>query len=150
MELSQNDLPYQVTCAKCGLVVTLYAPVEKSDGSRELVCLECLLAMRRVGWPPSYETKVTGPQECKCGDCDFNEKEIEMTKRNAKRIEEALQYFTPAALGGGTIFAEARALAVQHNPKLEAAWQLPKPLIRAQNKENWQAWVYGSETNPKS
>ena len=64
-----DTLPYQVTCAKCGLIVTLYAPVEKADGSREYTCLECLLELRRTGWPPSYETKITMPQECKCGDC---------------------------------------------------------------------------------
>ena len=70
MTISQNDLPAQVTCAKCGLVVTLYAPMEKADGSRENVCLACLHELRRAGWPPAYETKVTTAQECKCGDCD--------------------------------------------------------------------------------
>jgi len=66
-----DTLPAQVICAKCGLTVTLYAPVEKADGSRENVCLTCLLAMRQAGWPPAYETKiVAGPGECKCGDCE--------------------------------------------------------------------------------
>ena len=70
MTTSPNDLPAQVICAKCGLVVTLYAPVEKADGSREMVCLSCLLELRQAGWPPSYETKVVTAMECKCGDCD--------------------------------------------------------------------------------
>ena len=65
MTISQNELPAQVTCAKCGLIVTLYAPVEKADGSREFACLECLLEMRRAGWPPAYETKVVTPMEFK-------------------------------------------------------------------------------------
>ena len=71
MTLNQPDaLPAQVTCAKCGLIVALYAPVKQADGSREFVCLACLLEMRRTGWPPAYETKVTEPMECKCGDCE--------------------------------------------------------------------------------
>jgi len=60
-----DTLPAQVTCAKCGLIVTLYAPVLKADGSREFVCLACLLEMRRTGWPPAYETKLMAPMECK-------------------------------------------------------------------------------------
>ena len=62
------DLPYQVTCSKCGLLVTLYAPVEKADGSREYNCLECLLKLRRTGWPPAYETKIVTVGECKGGE----------------------------------------------------------------------------------
>ena len=74
------ELPYQVTCAKCGLLVTLYAPVEKADGSREFVCLACWdcdarAGHRRTVWPPAYETKVIVPMECKCGDCECQRKE---------------------------------------------------------------------------
>ena len=70
-----------------------------------------------------------------------------MAKRDAKRIEEALQYFTPAALGGITLSAEARALAVQHNPGLEAAIRPDTTRTKRPNTENWQAWVYGGATN---
>ena len=65
MALNPDTLPSQVTCAECGLLATLYAPVEKADGSCEFVCLACLLELRRTGWPPAYETKVVTAMECK-------------------------------------------------------------------------------------
>jgi len=72
-----------------------------------------------------------------------------MTKRAAKRIEEALQYFTPAALGGITLSAEVRALAVQHNPGLEAAMRPDTTRVKRLNTENWQSHVYGGAPRPK-
>jgi len=72
-----------------------------------------------------------------------------MTKRAAKRIEEALQYFTPAALCGITLSAEARAIAVQHNPELAASVRPDTTRAKQHNTENWQAWVYGGSHKPK-
>ena len=80
---------------------------------------------------------------------NVNERKSEMTKRAAKRIEEALQYFTPAALGGITLSAKARALAVQHNPELDAAVRPDTTRVKRHNTENWQAWVYGGSHKPK-
>jgi len=77
---SQNDTgSVFITCARCGNLSAM-GTLTATDGEYEgkPLCFLCVLELsggpRRTGWPPTYETKLVTPMECKGGDCDCQRK----------------------------------------------------------------------------